>query len=156
MREALIQKLPSISKEGKYELKGKPSDNRGSSVSLETATATTTSVRLVTVNKSPTNSRKFNESPPLKLVNFQQELATSRHERFDDNSVRLTNLAKLPPKYADMLVDAPASKLFSVNKTPVKTTSSVNLVCPDDYPITPKEAYDNPTYAYWKGRQDSV
>ena len=54
-----------------------------------------------------------------------------------------------------MLVDAPASKLFSVSKSPMKTTSSVNLVSPNEYPITAKEAYYNPTYAYWNGRNDS-
>ena len=41
-------------------------------------------------------------------------------EQIDDNSVSLTNLAKLPPRYTDMLVDAPASKFFSVSKSPMK------------------------------------
>ena len=76
-------------------------------------------------------------------------------EQIDDNSVSLTNLAKLPPRYTDMLVDAPASKLFSVSKSPMKTTSSVDLVSPNEYPITPKEAYYNPAYAYGNGRNDS-
>lgn len=141
-------------------VESKESDNRGSSVSLETATATTNSVRLVTVNKSPKGSRKNNESPPLKLVNLDQKLASCRHESFDDNSVRLTNLAKLPPKYADVF-DAPASKLFSVNRPPMRSQemlapSSVNLICPSDYPITPKEVYDNPTYAFWRVSNESV
>ncbi|XP_078349353.1 uncharacterized protein LOC144634311 isoform X2 [Oculina patagonica] len=157
VREALIEKFPSIKMKKTFVVNKKQSDNRGSSMSLETATATATtnSVRLVTVNKSPTGSRKYNEPPPLKLVNLEQELAAGRHESFDDNSVRLTNLAKLPPKYADVF-DVPASKLFSVNRPPLRsqeilTPSSVNLICPDDYPITPKEAYDNPTYAFWRG-----
>lgn len=144
---------------GKYKVKSNQSDNRSSSVSLETATATATtnSVRLVTVNRSPTSSRRYNEPLPLKLVNLQQELSASRHDSCDDNSVRLTNLAKLPPKYADMY-DVPASKLFSVNKPPkeIFATSSLNLVSADDYPITPKEAYDNPTYAFWKRHQESI
>lgn len=146
----------------KYVVKTKQSDHRGSSASLETATATATtnSVRLVTVNKSPTGSRKCNESPPLKLVNLEQELAAIRGDSFDDNSVRLTNLAKLPPKYADVS-DVPASKLFSVNKPPMRgqellAPSSVTLICPEDYPITPREAYDNPTYTFWRGRHESM
>ncbi|PFX17359.1 EGF-like module-containing mucin-like hormone receptor-like 1 [Stylophora pistillata] len=150
VREALTQKSPSFSSRGKYNIRRKPSDNRLNSVSLETATPTTTSVRLVR-----TNSRQIKEPPPLKLVNLKQELASARQEQIDDNSVRLTNFAKLPPKYADMLVDAPASRLFSVSKPSMKITSLVNNVSPNEYPITPKEAYDNPTYAYWKGRGDS-
>jgi len=142
----------------KYVVKTKQSDHRSSSVSLETATATTNSVRLVTVNKSPTGSRKSNESPPLKLVNLERELATSREDSFDDNSVRLTSLAKLPPKYADVF-DLPASKLFSVNKPPVRgqlAPSSMNFICPENYPITPREAYDNPTFAFWRGPAEST
>ena len=146
----------------KYVVKTKQCDHRDSSLSLETATATaeTNSVRLVTVNKSPTGSRKNNESPPLKLVNLEEELAASREDSFDDSCVRLTNLAKLPPKYADVF-DVPASKLFSVNKPPIKgqeilAPSSVNIMCPDDYPITPREAYDNPTFAFWRGAPQSM
>ena len=137
----------------------KQSEQRDSSLSLETATATATtnSVRLVTVNKTPTGSRKNNESPPIKLVNLEQGLATSREHSFDDNSVRLTNLAKLPQKYADVF-DVPASKLFSVIKPPMRgqemlAPTSVNLSYPEDYPITPREAYDNPTYAFWRGQK---
>ena len=148
--------MPSLNMKRKYKI-GKPrkqSNNRNSSCSLETATASTTSVRLVTVNLSPTNPRKFYEPPPLKLVNLEQELAGARDEPCDENSVRLVNLAKLPPKYADVF-DVPAAKLFNVNKPPPircqeSSPSSVNLVTPDDRPITPKEAYDNPTYAFWK------
>ena len=143
----------------KYVVETKQSDHRDSSSSLETATATATtnSVRLVTVNKSPTGSRKNNESPPLKLVNLEQELAAGREDSIDDNSVRLTNLAKLPPKYADVF-DVPASKLFSVNKPPMKgqemlAPTVVNFSCPEDYPITPREAYDNPTFAFWRGQK---
>ena len=143
----------------KYVVETKQSEQRDSSLSLETATATATtnSVRLVTVNKSPTCSRKNNESQPLKLVNLEQDLATSREDSFDDNSVRLTNLAKLPPKYADVF-DVPASKLFSVNKPPMRgqemlAPTSANLSCPEDNPITPREAYDNPTYAFWRGQK---
>ena len=142
--------MPSFSSRGKYHLKGKAGDTRFNSVSLETATPTTTSVRLVT-----TNSRQFKEPPSLKLVNLEQELASAQQMEIENNSVSLTNLAMLPPRYADMLVDAPASKLFSVSKSPMKTTSSVNLVSPNEYPITAKEAYYNPTYAYWNGRNDS-
>jgi len=157
VRETLTEKMPRLNMKKKYivGLKSrKQSNNRNSSTSLETATASTTSVRLVTVNKSPTNSRKFYEQPPLKLVNLELELAGGRDSPHDDNSVRLMNMAKLPPKYADMF-DVPATKLFNVNKPlPIrcqeKSPSSVNLVKPDDYPITPKEAYDNPTYAFWK------
>lgn len=139
----------------------KQSEHRDSSVSFETATATATattnSVRLVTVNKSLTGSRKNNEPPPLKLVNLEQELATSREDSFDDNSVRLTNLAKLPSKYADVF-DIPASRLFSVNKPPMRgqemlAPTLVNLSRPEDYPITPREAYDNPTFAFWRGQK---
>ena len=149
--------MPSFNIRGKYKVgkSRKQSDNRNSSTSMETATASTTSVRLVTINKSPPNSRKFYEEPPLKLVNLEQELAGARDEANDDKAVTLLNLAKLPPKYADMF-DAPASKLFNVNKPPPirchdkpRTLSSVNLVTADDLPITPKEAYDNPTYAFW-------
>lgn len=124
------------------------SNNSHNSTSLETAAASTTSVRLVTVNRSPTSSRKIYDEPVLKLVNVEQEQTGQRHEPCDDNSVRLVNLAKLPPKYADVF-DIPAAKLFNVNEE--KSTSSVNLMFPDHLPITPKEAYDNPTYAFWKG-----
>ena len=131
----------------------KQSMTRNSTTSLETATPSTTSVRLVTINKSPTSSRKYADGPPLKLVNFEQELAESRGETFGDNSVRLMNMAKLPPKYADVF-DLPAAKLFNVCKPPPKrgqekSPSKVNLVTSDDRPITPREAYDNPTYAFW-------
>lgn len=144
----------------KYVVKTKQCDHRDSSLSVETATATTNSVHLVTVNKSPTGSRKNNESTPLKLVNLEQELVVGREDSFGDCSVRLTNLAKLPPKYADVF-DVPASKLFSVNKPPIKSQeilapSSVNIMCPEDYPITPREAYDNPTFAFWRGAPQSM
>lgn len=146
--------MPSFRVKKRYVVKTNRSDARGS-VSLETASATN-SVRLVTVS----GSQKYNDPPPLKLVNLEQELTASRKDSFDDNSVRLTNLAKLPPNYADVF-DLPASKLFSVNRPPIRnnetvTPSSVNLVCPDDYPITPREAYDNPTYAFWRVHHESM
>ena len=148
--------MPSLNMKKKYKVgkTRKQSMTRNSTTSLETASASTTSVRLVTINRSPTSSRKYRDGPPLKLVNFEQELAESRGEAYDDNSVRLMNMAKLPPKYADVF-DLPAAKLFNVNKPPPKrgqekSPSKVNLVTSDDRPITPKEAYDNPTYEFWK------
>lgn len=127
----------------------KQSDNRDSSMSLEIAMATTNSVCLATVNMSPTVSRKNNEPPPLKPVNSEQELAASRDESLDDNSVRRTNLAKLPPKYADVF-DVPP-----IRGQEILTLSSGNLACPDDYPFTPREAYANPTYTFWRDRHES-
>ncbi|CAH3137455.1 unnamed protein product, partial [Porites lobata] len=157
VREILLEKMPSFNIKGKYNIgkKRKQSNARNSSTSLETATTSTTSVRLVTINKSPTGPRRLYEQPPMKLVNVEQEMAIGREEPYDERSVRLVNLAKLPSKYADVF-DIPAAKLFSVNKPPpirrqdnFTSLSSVNLVTPDDLPITPKEAYDNPTYAFW-------
>lgn len=149
--------MPSFNIKGKYNIgkKRNQSNTRNSSTSLETATASTTAVRLVTINRSPTGSRRLYEQPPMKLVNVKREMAIGREEPYDERSERLVNLAKLPSKYAGVF-DIPAAKLFSVNKPPpirradnFTSLSSVNFVTPDDLPITPKEAYDNPTYAFW-------
>ena len=129
----------------------KKSDNRDSSVSLETAMATTSSVCLATINMSPTGSRKNNEPALLKPVNSEQELAVSQDDSFDENSERLTNLAKLPPKYADVF-DLPPMR----GQEMLTPSSSGNLAFPDDYPITPREAYANPTYTFWRGRDESM
>ena len=127
-----------------------------SSTSVETASASSTSLRFVTINRSPTNSRKFSDEPPLKLVNFEQELARGKDEGHDKR-IKLTNISMFPSNHADSC-DVPPSRIFVANEPRSKkcheeSTVSPQLVASDDLPITPKEAYDNPTYAFWSGNR---
>ena len=132
--------------------RGKHQQAFNSSTSLEAATASTTSVRLMTINRSPTNSRKFSDGPPLKLVNFEQKLAGIPDKAYDENSVKLVNMVKLQTG----VFDSPAERL-SNKTTPTecqgKSKSLMQLVSSDDIPITPKQAYDNPTYKFWNEKR---
>ena len=159
MRESLLEKLPSLQNMRKRYEVGKSAGKQtfNSSTSVETASATSTSVRFMTIHRSPTNSRKFSDEPPLKLVNFEQELARGNDKGHDSKSVKLTNVSKLPSNYPDSS-DVPAAKIFIANKPQSKkwheeSTVPSQLVASDDWPITPKEAYDNPTYAFWSGNR---
>ena len=108
------------------------------------------------MNRSPTNSRKFSDEPPLKLVNFEQELTRGK-DKGHDKCIKLTNISKFPSNHADSC-DVPAAKICFANEPQSKkcheeSTVSTQLVASDDLPITPKEAYDNPTYAFWSGNR---
>ncbi|XP_068731169.1 adhesion G protein-coupled receptor E2-like isoform X1 [Montipora capricornis] len=156
VRESLLEKLPNLQNMRKrYEVsrsRGKHQQTFNSSVSLEAATASTTSVRLMTINRSPTNSRKFSDGLPLKLVNFEQKLAGIPDKAYDENSVKLVNMGKLQTGVFDG-----AAERLSNKTTPMecqkKSKSSMQLVSSDDIPITPKQAYDNPTYAFWNKKR---
>ncbi|XP_067018681.1 adhesion G protein-coupled receptor E2-like isoform X4 [Acropora muricata] len=158
VRESLLEKLPSLrSMRKRYEVgKSRGKQTFNSSTSVETASASSTSLRFVTINRSPTNSRKFSDEPPLKLVNFEQELARGK-DKGHDKRIKLTNISMFPSNHADSCDVSPA-RVFVANEPQSKkcheeSTVSPQLVASDDLPITPKEAYDNPTYAFWSGNR---
>ncbi|KAK2567536.1 Matrilin-2 [Acropora cervicornis] len=158
VRESLLEKLPSLRNMRKrYEVgKSRGKQTFNSSTSVETASASSTSLRFVTINRSPSNSRKFSDEPPLKLVNFEQELVRGK-DKGHDKRIKLTNISMFPSNHADSC-DVPPARIFVANEPHSKkcheeSTVSPQPVASDDLPITPKEAYDNPTYAFWSGNR---
>ena len=151
MRETIAKKTSKLMRnKGKYAVKCRGIDNSHNTMTDtgNTSTAVNSSIQSVDTNQSPSSERAVNEPGRLKLVNLEQSLPVTRRDKSDSGSVKLLNLAKLPPMYSDTF-DIHTMKMVNVKRPPVINSSSVNLSTPGEQSITPKDVYVNPAYSPW-------